>query len=111
MEPIAEPELASLHLKTGLKKGDGLSPLLFVFALEYVIMKVPTIQEGLKLNGVHQFLVQADDVNIPGGNKHTIKKGTKGLVDASKATSAEQDREKTTYMVMSRYQNEENITT
>ena len=67
-------------------------------------MKVPANHETLKLNGVHQFLVQVDDI-IPGGNKHTIIKGTKVLVVASKATGMEQNREKTTYMVMSRDQN------
>jgi hypothetical protein len=74
MEPIAEPRLARLHLKTGLNKGDGLSPLLFIFALEYVIMNVPANHEALKLNGVHQFLVQVDDVNIRGGNNRTLNK-------------------------------------
>jgi preprotein translocase subunit YajC len=111
MEPIAEPRLASLHLKNGLKKGDCLSPLLFIFALEYVIMKVPANQEASKLNGVHQFLVQADGVNLAGGNKHTINKGTKVLVVASKETGMEQNGEKSTYMAMSRDQNEEKITT
>jgi hypothetical protein len=66
------------------KKGGGLSPLLFIFALQYVIMKVPANQETLKLNDVHQFLVQVNEVNVPGGNKHAINKGTKVLVVASK---------------------------
>jgi len=41
METKAEAGLASLHLKTCLKQGDGLSSLLFISALDYVIMKVP----------------------------------------------------------------------
>ena len=34
------------------------------------------IDDGLKLNGTHQFLVYADDVYILGRSIHTIKKNT-----------------------------------
>jgi hypothetical protein len=44
----------------------------------------------LKLNGTHQLLVYADDVNI-----HTIGKNTEALVIASKETGLEVNAEKT----------------
>jgi hypothetical protein len=59
----------------------------------------------LKLNGTHQFLVYADDVNILGENKHTIEKKTEALVFASKETGLEVNANKTKYTVMSQDQN------
>jgi len=66
------------------KQGDGLTPLLFNFALENAIRRVQVIQEGLKLNGTHQLMVYAEDVNILGGSVPTIVKNTDALVVASK---------------------------
>jgi hypothetical protein len=39
---------------------------------------------GLKLNGTHQLLAYADDVNLLGDNIDTIKKNKETLIDASK---------------------------
>jgi len=48
----------------------------------------------LKLNGTHQFLVYADDVNILGGRVHTIKKNREALVVASKEIGLEVNADK-----------------
>jgi hypothetical protein len=58
-----------------------------------------------KLNGTHQLLVYADDVNILGGSVHSIKKNAEDLIIASKEIGLEVNAEKTKYLVVSRNQN------
>jgi hypothetical protein len=88
-------------IQNGLKQGDALSPPPFNFALEYAIRKVKQNQAGLKLNGTHQLLVSADDVNLLGDNMDTIKKTTEAITDANK----EAGLWKTKYIFMSGHQN------
>ena len=54
-------------IENDLKQSDALSPLLFNFALEYAIRKVQETTLELDINGTHQVLAYADDVNLIGG--------------------------------------------
>jgi hypothetical protein len=95
----------SFPIQNGLKQGDDLSPLLFNFALQYAIRKVQENQLRLKLNGTHQLLAYADDVNLLGDSIETKKKNTETLIDASKEVRLEINVEKTKYMLLPRHQN------
>ncbi|KAJ4435398.1 hypothetical protein ANN_18013 [Periplaneta americana] len=84
--------------RTPVVEGD--SERCFRLSKEYAIRNVQDNREGLELNGLHQLLVYADDVNMLGENPQT---GI--LLEASKEISLEVNPEKTKYMIMSRDEN------
>jgi hypothetical protein len=77
----------------------------FNFVFEHVIRKVQETRAGLKLNGTHQLLAYADDVNPLGDNIDTINRNTETLTDSSKEVGLEVNVEKTKYMSVSHDQN------
>ena len=59
----------------------------------------------MKLNGTHQLLAYADDVNILGGSVRTVKKNAEAFVAATKQIGLKVNAHKTKYMNVSRDQN------
>ena len=51
-------------------------------------------QDGLKLNGTHQLLAYANDVNILEGSAHTVKENAEALVVATKEIGLEVNADK-----------------
>ena len=86
-----------------MKQGDALSPLLFNFALEYPIRKVQETNLGLDLNGAHQVLAYADDVNLTGGDIRTIERNAYVLLNACKDIGLAVNTGKTKYMGIGRH--------
>jgi hypothetical protein len=58
----------------------------------------------LKLNGTHQLLIYADEVNLLGDNRY-CKENTKTLIDASKEVALKVNVKKIKHMLMSHHQN------
>jgi hypothetical protein len=57
------------------------------------------------MNGTHQLLAYADDVNLLGDNVDTINANKETFIDASKEVGLGVNAEKTKYMLVSRDQN------
>ena len=55
----------------------------------------------MQLNGTHQLLVYAVEVNILGGSVHAIKDNAEALIVAGKENGLEVNADKTKFMVMS----------
>ncbi|KAG8292719.1 hypothetical protein J6590_033141 [Homalodisca vitripennis] len=59
---------------TGVRQGDGISPILFNFALEEALKKIKGMPEGVKLGDKFNILAFADDVAILAERKRDLNR-------------------------------------
>jgi hypothetical protein len=67
-------------------------------------MPLGGFRQTRKLNGTHQLLVYADDINTLSGSIHSIQKNAEDLVVANEEIGLEVNAKKTKYMFMSQDQ-------
>jgi Reverse transcriptase (RNA-dependent DNA polymerase). len=72
---------SSFPVENSLKQGDALLPL-FNFALDYAIRKMQETNLGLDMNGTHQILAYAVDVNLICDDIGTIERNAEVLLNA-----------------------------
>ncbi|KMQ89730.1 endonuclease-reverse transcriptase [Lasius niger] len=85
----------NLFKKRGLKHGDGLAPILFNLALEYVIRKAQIDVGSTIMNKSVQLTGYADDIDILGRSVCSIKEAFLNLEEAAKEIGLKVNAEKT----------------
>ncbi|KAI5718547.1 hypothetical protein M8J77_022853 [Diaphorina citri] len=90
--------------RTGLRQGDGLSPLLFNLALEMVARKMRMAPAGIHLGDRHKIFAYADDIVLAGENELELRRLLVELVEAAARVGLTINQKKTKYLVLQRGQ-------
>ncbi|KAL4142514.1 hypothetical protein QTP88_004958 [Uroleucon formosanum] len=89
------------EVKSGLRQGDALSPMLFNIALEWVVRTANETRK-MEVGEIETILAYADDVVILGNSRNEVKQTTIKFLEAGKIMGLEVNQEKTKYMCISR---------
>lgn len=96
----------SFEVQSGVRQGDGLSPILFNFVLEKALQKLRNENIGISLGNYKiNLLAYADDIVILGQTEDDIRKLFKLLEDETRITGLKINSDKTKYMQISRNPN------
>jgi len=92
--------------KTGLKKGDPSSPILFNLLLQKVIQSIKMVPSGIMI-GREQLnvLAHADDIALIGKNEIEIRKRFVEMENIARKFGLQINQEKTKYMIVERKNN------
>uniref|UniRef100_A0A8D9EGY4 Craniofacial development protein 2 n=1 Tax=Cacopsylla melanoneura TaxID=428564 RepID=A0A8D9EGY4_9HEMI len=95
-------ESETFKTETGVKQGDGLSPVVFILTLHAALKKCITPEtETLGINQF-QLLAYADDIAIMGENREEIERCMIVLERETNKVGLEINKEKTEYMIVGR---------
>lgn len=92
----------TFDVSSGLRQGDGLSPLLFNIALEKVIRNSSTNWTGTLIHKSQQIFAYADDIDVVGRSVTAVKRGLQDIEEAARPAGLHINEGKTKYMVMTR---------
>jgi len=90
------------EVKSGLKRGDALSPILFNLVLEKVVRDVEE-NRLMEINGDMTMLAYADDVVVLGNSRQEVAHTVEKLIASSRNMGLLINETKTKYMFMARH--------
>ena len=94
-------------VNTGLRQGDGLSPLLFNLILEKVVRCLENVPGGVVLGRPIKDLGYADDLDLLGETREEVRRLCGELLVTARRVGLEINEGKTEYLVMSRNRQDE----
>ncbi|KAI5707335.1 hypothetical protein M8J77_000363 [Diaphorina citri] len=92
----------TFEVRTGLKQGDCLSPILFNIILERAIRRVTTMNTGIEIGRKVNILAYADDIILISDSKEGIKSLVRSLTEETTPVGLVINVEKTKYMHFTR---------
>jgi hypothetical protein len=104
-EVKVQTEMTELfEIRDGLKQGDGLAPLQFTIAVEYVVRKVKVDENTTLQYKLRQIVGYADDICLTNMMKEVMMQTYDELKKATKEVGLSFNANKTKIMVQSRYE-------
>jgi len=94
-------------VNTGLRQGDGLSPLLFNLVLEKVVRCLENVPGGVNLGGCIKELGYADDLDLLGETRDDVRRLCGELLETASRVGLEVNEGKTEYLVMTEERTDE----
>lgn len=88
----------TFDVNTGVRQGDGLSPLLFNIVLERTLKRTRELQLGMNVGTIINLLAFADDIVLLVDNKEDLITLAETLINEAKEVGLNVNREKTKYM-------------
>uniref|UniRef100_A0A8D9ELZ3 Craniofacial development protein 2 n=1 Tax=Cacopsylla melanoneura TaxID=428564 RepID=A0A8D9ELZ3_9HEMI len=92
----------TFDVNTGVRQGDGLSPLLFNIVLEKSLRKTKLLDKGINVGAKVNLLAFADDIVLLGENKNDLITLAETLIEEAKKIGLLVNEEKTKYLRIGR---------